>query len=71
MSLRDDVLIEVEDFLSSRKVEPTKFGREALGDPNFVRDLRNGRRIWPETAEKVRNFIAGRPANDERRGVAA
>lgn len=34
------------------------FGRKALSDPHFVRQLRNGRRVWPETEAKVRKFIA-------------
>jgi 2,4-dienoyl-CoA reductase-like NADH-dependent reductase (Old Yellow Enzyme family) len=35
------------------------FGREAMNDPHFVRDLRQGRRVWPETDAKVRKFMDG------------
>jgi len=52
-----NTLSAVEEFLKSAGVSPTAFGRDALGDPGFVFDLRNGRRLWPETAEKVRDFI--------------
>ncbi|WP_230189316.1 hypothetical protein [Sphingobium sp. CECT 9361] len=33
------------------------FGRKALNDPHFVRDIRNGRKVWPATEAKVRLFI--------------
>jgi hypothetical protein len=39
------------------------FGRLALGDWKFVKELRgdgrdNPRRLWPETEQRVRHFIA-------------
>ena len=33
------LLREVEKFLRSRRVAPTRFGREAVGDPRFVFDF--------------------------------
>lgn len=49
---------EVEAFLRRFGVQPTVLGRSALNDPNFVADLRKDkRRVWPETAEKVRAFM--------------
>ncbi len=54
----DDLLADIEAFLASSGVTPTAFGREALGDPKFVSDIRNGRRVWPETEQKARAFIA-------------
>lgn len=65
------LLSEIESFLVDRKMEPTTFGRRALGDPNFIRDLRNGRRLWPETTEKVRAFIDENTANCSGEGAAA
>jgi hypothetical protein len=57
MDLREEILGEVERFLSSQDLGPSTFGRAALGDPNFVRELREGRRIWPATADKVRTYM--------------
>lgn len=48
----------VEAFLDRTSMSPVTFGREAMNDPHFVRDLRKGRRVWPETDEKVRTFMA-------------
>lgn len=34
------------------------FGDLAMKDRHLVRQLRNGRRLWPETEAKVRAFMA-------------
>lgn len=49
---------EIEAFLDANKMKPTQFGKAALGDPNFVRDLREkGRAPSFKTADRVRAFI--------------
>ena len=61
----DPVLPEVERFLEASQMTPTVFGRQALGDPNLVRDLREGRECKRATRERIRTFIrsfAGRVA---------
>ena len=59
MSKEDPSLVEVVDaFLKARDMSPVTFGRSALNDPHFVRQLREGRRVWPETEAKVRDFMA-------------
>jgi len=57
---KDDLplLEQIEAFLTEHDLSPITFGRRAMGDPHFVRDLRNGRRVWPETEAKARQFIA-------------
>ncbi|KPH67537.1 hypothetical protein [Novosphingobium sp. ST904] len=49
---------DIEAFLASNSVSPTAFGQLALGDRHFVRQVRAGRRLWPETEAKVRTFMA-------------
>lgn len=40
-------------------MKPTRFGELALNDKPFVSQLKEkGRRVWPETEEKVRKFMA-------------
>ncbi|WP_347271006.1 hypothetical protein [Rhizorhabdus histidinilytica] len=51
------LLPDVERFLADKKLAPTRFGEDALGDRHFVRQLREGRRVWPETEAKVRAFM--------------
>lgn len=52
------LLSDIETFLAETEMPPSTFGRRAVNDWKFVRDLRAGkRRVWPETAEKVRRFM--------------
>jgi hypothetical protein len=57
-----NLLREVEKFLNRSQTPPTRFGRQAVGDPRFVFDLRKGREPRPQTVERVRTFLqeAGR-----------
>ena len=51
------LLREVEKFLRRCDVPPTRFGREVLGDPRFVFDLRNGRDPRPQTIARVIEYL--------------
>ena len=60
-----DLIDEISAFLKLTDLSETTFGRLALKDPHFVRDVRNGRRLWPETEAKVRSFmIEYQPASE-------
>ena len=48
---------EVETFLRLTHMTPTGFSAAATRDRHFVRQLRKGRRVWPETVERVRGFM--------------
>ena len=66
LAMDQQLLPEIERFLSLTGMTPTRFSQDALADRHFVKQLRNGRRVWPETALKVRNFMAGyRPADEQ------
>ncbi len=51
------LLNAVEAFIEAHDMPVVTFGRLSMRDPHFVRDLRNGRRVWPETDGKVRAFM--------------
>ena len=53
----ETLLAEIEAFLVTHDMAPTRFGHEALGDRHLVFQLRRGRRLWPDTADKVRKFM--------------
>lgn len=53
-----NLLYEINKFLRANDMPPTRFGREAVKDPRFVFDLRNGREARPQTAERVRAYMA-------------
>lgn len=48
---------QIERFLKEHHMSPTKFGRMAAQDPRLVLDIRNGREVRPETAQKLTLFI--------------
>nr|WP_299593981.1 hypothetical protein [Sphingomonas bacterium] len=47
----------IERYLRNSGVAPTRFGRDAVNDPRFVLDLRNGREPRASTAERVVTYI--------------
>lgn len=62
----EQLLPEIERFLALTGMSATRFSDEAIRDRHFVRQLRDGRRVWPETAQKARDFMATyRPTNTQ------
>jgi hypothetical protein len=52
------LLSDIEAFLEAHQMAATKFGEAAMGDRHLVRQMRTGRRVWPETEAKLRAFMA-------------
>jgi sulfate adenylyltransferase subunit 2 len=50
-------LTEIEGFLTKSALDPSSLGKQALGDPSFVSDLRKGRSPSTRTIEKIRAWI--------------
>lgn len=55
-----NLLFVIERHLRRHDIPATRFGREAVNDPRFVLDLRNGREPRPETRDRVLAFMAAR-----------
>lgn len=51
------LLRDVEKYLRSHDIAAARFGREAMGDPRFVFDLRNGREPRERTVRRVRSYL--------------
>jgi hypothetical protein len=51
------LLRRIERHLDATGMPPTRFGREAVGDPRFVFDLRAGREPRPETTRRVADWL--------------
>lgn len=47
----------IELYLKRSGLPPTRFGREALNDPRFVSDLREGREVGERTASRVHAWL--------------
>lgn len=74
--MANPLLQEIEAFLSRDdvRITETAFGIAALNDGKFISELRHkDRRVWPETAEKVRAFMENfhAAANQDRQTGAA
>ena len=52
-----DLKRRIEGFIKERRMAPTRFGRDALGDPKLVFDLREGRVLRASTARRVTAFL--------------
>lgn len=53
----DTLLTDIEAFMVLHEMGAATFGDQAMKDRHLVRQLRNGRRLWPETEAKVRQFM--------------
>lgn len=49
---------DIDAFCKRHKISASQFGLDALNDKPFVHQVRDGRRVWPETEKKVRDHIA-------------
>ncbi|GLT02764.1 hypothetical protein GCM10007897_41870 [Sphingobium jiangsuense] len=52
-----DLLDQIEGYLARSGTKASMFGRQAVGDPRFVQDLREGRRPRRKTQERVKQFL--------------
>lgn len=51
------LLPRIERYLKASRTPPTRFGRNAAGDPNFVFDLRDGREPRDRTMARVNAYL--------------
>jgi hypothetical protein len=60
----NELLDEIRSFLAQTGMGPSYFGKASCGNSELVERLESGRRVWPETADKVRVFMAERIKRD-------
>lgn len=51
------ILLRIERYLRAHRMTPTRFGRRALGDPNFVLNLRDGRQPRETTLRRLEAWL--------------
>jgi hypothetical protein len=51
------LLTRIEQHMKEYRVPPARFGRDALGDPCFVFDLRDGREPRSATVRRVIDYL--------------
>ena len=59
-SIAQTFIADIERFLAREAIDPTSFGKQALGDPSFVFDLKKGRSPSTRTIDRVRAFMQQR-----------
>lgn len=52
-----DLRKRIRDFLKREGMPPSRFGREAAGDPRLLKDLANGRELGPRLAARIRAYL--------------
>lgn len=57
-----DLYAEIVAYCGANGVKPSRFGKEALGDPAFIRTLEQGRELRRDTIAAVRRYmVTGQP----------
>lgn len=55
-----DVVEQIDSFLARHRMAPSRLGRDALGEPQFVTSLRAGRMPGLATLQKLGDFMRER-----------
>lgn len=53
----NSILNQVDRYLIKTGMKESTLGRKALNDGKAITRLRAGRRMWPETVEKLTQFM--------------
>jgi 2,4-dienoyl-CoA reductase-like NADH-dependent reductase (Old Yellow Enzyme family) len=51
------LLQRIERHLRARRMSPTRFGRESVGDPNLIAQLKDGRELRAATAQRITDYL--------------
>lgn len=64
--MNGQLLTEIERFLAEAGISEHRFGILAAHNGRLVERLRGGGRVWPETEERVRAFMAERRRREDK-----
>ncbi len=56
----NDLLTDIQHFLTKTKMGPSYFGKASCGNSELVERLENGGTVTLVTADKIRSFMEGR-----------
>jgi 2,4-dienoyl-CoA reductase-like NADH-dependent reductase (Old Yellow Enzyme family) len=51
------LLQRIERHMRRQRMSPTRFGREVVGDPNLLSQLRDGRELRAATAQRITDYL--------------
>ena len=52
-----NLIRRIERFLDQADMKPTRFGREAVGDPRLIADMKNGRELRDATIARIQAWL--------------
>ena len=55
-----ELMRRIQHFLKQADMAPTRFGREAVGDPRLISDMKNGRELRDETIARIQAWLDSR-----------
>lgn len=67
ISIRDQLLSEIETYIAASGMTATDFGRTVMNDSAFVHRLRGGLGVKAQTIDKVRAWMVAHPLDRPRR----
>ena len=47
----------IQLFMKRSDMAPTRFGREAVGDPRLIADMKNGRELRDKTIKRIQAWL--------------
>lgn len=57
-----ELVAKIEAFCLRHDMAPTRFGRDATGNPNLIKEIRDGRSPSLRTVQRILEFMAKRDA---------
>ena len=51
------LMCRIEKYMKREDMKPTRFGRETVGDPRLVSDIRNGRELRDSTIARIQAWL--------------
>lgn len=51
------LLQRIERHLRAKRMSPTRFGRDAVGDPNLIAQLKDGRELRSVIAQRIVDYL--------------
>lgn len=58
------LLQRIDRYLRTKRMTPTRFGREAVGDPNLLTQLKNGREPRAATVQRIVDYLEDNEVED-------
>lgn len=56
------LIAAIEEFLTSSGMKPTRFGKDALGDANLLKQLHDGRELRRASRDRIESFLKSNAA---------